>query len=353
MPWYSKRASRSWARRLAWVFLALGPVFSSGGAPSALAADHAVVLMYHRFGETEFSSTNIGIEAFEAHIRELKEGGYTVWPISRIVDAVRNRRPLPERTVGLTVDDAYASVFANAWPRIKAAGLPFTLFVSTDPIDKGQAGFMTWDQIRELARNGVEIGAHTASHLHMVDGGRALGRTELARSTDRFVIEIGKKPTLFAYPYGETSSAIRRLVKEWDYGAAFGQQSGVVNPTSDFHYLPRFALNERYGRIQRFRRVLRTLPLPVTEVTPDDQLVGATNPPALGFTVARPLKGLDRLACYPSHGGGARIERLGARRIEIRLGRPFPPGRSRVNCTLPGAGGVYRWFGMLFYRPGN
>ncbi len=45
------------------------------------------------------------------------------------------------------------------------------------------------------------------------------------------------------------------------------------------------------------------------------------------------------------------IERLGARRFEVRLAEPFPPGRARVNCTLPGPAGRWRWFGMQFVVP--
>jgi hypothetical protein len=162
---------------------------------------------------------------------------------------------------------------------------------------------------------------------------------------------LGKVPTIFAYPYGESSLAVRRLVVEAGYEFAFGQHSGVVNRTSDFFYLPRFALNERWGKPDRFKRVINALPLPVGELTPKDPLIGAVNPPTLGFTLDRSIKNIDRLNCFPSHGGKARIERLGASRIEVRLDKPFPPGRTRVNCTMLEAAGRYRWFGTLFYLP--
>ena len=78
------------------------------------------------------------------------------------------------------------------------------------------------------------------------------------------------------------------------------------------------------------------LALPVSDVTPSDPLLGDNNPPTIGFTVAEGVGGLDRLNCFASGQGAATIERLGPRRIEIRLKAPFPPGRSRINCTLPG-----------------
>ena len=99
------------------------------------AADSAVILMYHRFGEDGFPSTNIRIAQFEDHIRTLTDGPYNVLPVAEIVAALRAGRELPDRTVGITIDDAYRSVYTEAFPRLKAAGLPFTLFVATDAVD--------------------------------------------------------------------------------------------------------------------------------------------------------------------------------------------------------------------------
>ena len=105
----------------------------------ARAADSAVILMYHRFGETKFPSTNIRLAQFEAHIAELKSGPYEVLAVPEIVRKIRSGEPLPERTIGITVDDGYLSVYREAWPRLRAAGLPFTVFVSTDTADRGAA----------------------------------------------------------------------------------------------------------------------------------------------------------------------------------------------------------------------
>ncbi len=85
-------------------------------------------------------------------------------------------------------------------------------------------------------------------------------------------------------------------------------------------------------------------------MTPRDPLLGE-NPPALGFTVDPEIEAVDRLNCYATGQGRVRHEILGESRIEVRLAAPFPPGRSRVNCTLPGPDGRWRWFGRQFYVP--
>ncbi len=338
-------------RLVALVLVLALAVTAALGAPPAAAADSAVVVMYHRFGESDYPSTNIAITQFEAHLEELRSGGYTVLPVPEILDALRRGDPLAEGTVGLTVDDAFLSVYREAWPRLRAAGLPFTLFVATDAVDRGSDDYMTWDQVRELAAAGVVIGGHGASHPHMAGAADDANRDQLERAAARFAEELGRQPELFAYPYGEASLAVATLVREAGFGAAFGQHSGAIGGGGDFYNLPRFALNEKYGDLARFRMVVRARVLAVRDVTPADPLIGTNNPPAYGFTLADPLGDASRLACYASHEGRVRVESLGEGRFEVRMSKPFPKGRTRVNCTLPTADGGWRWLGRQFYVP--
>lgn len=321
-------------------------------ADAARAADSAVVVMYHRFGEPDHRSTNIQIDQFEAHIRELTSGPYSVLPLGEVAAAMARGKRLPDRAVAITVDDAYLSVYTDAWPRLKAAGLPFTVFVATRAVNSKLPGFMTWDQIREMQQAGVTIAAHTHSHLHMADADTARNRREIEVSNRILRRELGAVPTIFAYPYGEASAAVADLVRNGGYEVAFGQHSGVAFRGLGRYYLPRFALNETYGYLERFRLVVNALPLPATGFTPADPLLTPpNNPPAFGFTVAPDLRGLSGLACYHSQAGQGTIERLGNTRMEIRFSKAFSPGRSRVNCTMPAGNGRWRWLGMQFYVP--
>lgn len=320
-------------------------------AMAAEAADSAVVFMYHRFGEDEYPTTSITMEQFEAHIRELKRADYTVLPVPEIIDSLRRGTPLPERTVGITVDDAYLSVYSRAWPRLTEAGFPFTLFVNTDAVDNPGANSMNWEQVRELADSGVTIGHHGVSHGHMAKAGMERNRREIDDAFKRLEQKLGKRPELFAYPYGESSLALENLVREAGFSAAFGQHSGAFSHIGNFYYLPRFPLNEKYGGLARFRLAANALALPVTEVTPADPLIGDDNPPPYGFTVVSGIGNLERLECFASHEGKATVSRLGETRIEVRMRTPMPTGRSRVNCTMPEPQGRWRWLGRQFYVP--
>lgn len=315
----------------------------------------AVVLMYHRFGEDSVPATNIRMEQFRAHLAHLADGGYTVLPLPEIVAALRDGRPLPDKAVAITVDDAFASVHDRAWPLLRAAGYPMTLFVSTEMV--GAPGYMTWDDLAEMAAAGVTLGAHGHAHPHMPALSPEAQRADMETSMALFEQHLGQRPTLFAYPYGEADAAAMALVRETGFDAAFGQHSGVATP-GEMLYLPRFALNETYGTAERFRMIASALPIPATDITPaDPSLEDAANPPAYGFTVTDPalVTRLPALGCFGPDGQPARTEILGPR-VEVRLAAAIPPGRGRVNCTLPGAGadaGRWHWRGTQFVVPGG
>ena len=341
-------------RALALVVAALAAL----APPVALAADSAVLIMYHRFGEGKYPSTNITLAQIEDHISELTSGRYAVLPLRRIVEDLTAGRALPERAVGISIDDGFVSVFTEAWPRFKKAGLPFTLFTATDYHHQPIRGYMTWAQIQELAKDPlVDFGHHSAAHPHMADGSAEAAEAEIARASAVWREKLGRLPALFAYPFGEASGETIEAVKKAGFIAAFGQHSGAIGPEMARHpverfYLPRFAFNEQWGEAKRFRQAVNTVPLPIADIAPLDPLVTSPNPPAFGFALAKPVKGIERIVCHSSHEGPGKIELMGDARVEARFAKPFLKGRTRINCTLPAGEGRWYWFGRQYYVRG-
>ena len=336
--------------------LALGLLLPcmAGSAPAESPVEDAergaVIFAYARFGDDQYGPGNITLDQFDAHLAELADGGHTVLPLPVLLEKLRDGAPLPDHAVALTIDDAHRSVYAEAFPRLKAAGVPFTLFVAPDPIDNGAESHMTWAQLREVVRSGVTIGVLPAAGLSMPQRTVQQNASDLARAVQRVEEELGVKPALLAYPFGSYGAAIRELAQRQGFAAAFTQSSGVVHVRSDRLALPRFVMNEAFGGIDRFRLAANALPLPVADVTPADPVL-TQNPPSIGFTVAAGIGDLDRLACFVAGQGRTGLERLDGNRIELRIGEEFPPGRTRLNCTLPAGEGRWRWFGMQFFVP--
>ena len=357
---------RLFTRRRAQLWIIFAITLTSSWIGVARMAESTVVIMYHRFGESSYPSTNITIAQFEAHIEILKRGPYKVVPITELAAALKAGRNLPDDTVIITIDDAFLSVYTEAWPRLKEANLPFTLFVGSGSIGRNSGRYMSWDQVRELRDGGVYIGNHGNSHAHMATTDLAKNVLQIKQAKERFAAELGDgssdgenfkgQPRIFAYPYGETSSAVKNAVIEAGFDIAFGQHSGAISRTSDRYYLPRFALNEQYGDKSRFARIIATLPLPVHDITPPNPLISkklGTNPPAFGFTVDSSLTNIDSLTCFHSPFGPITFTKLGTHRVEIRFPEALKPGRTRINCTMPGPNRRSRWFGSQFVVVGD
>lgn len=308
---------------------------------AALAAPQAVILMYPRLG------TPISIEQFEAHLAELTGGGYHLLPLAEVTAALAAGQPLPERAVAVTFDEADLSFYRDAWPRLKAAGVPVTLFVTTEPVDQGSADTMTWDQVREVRDAGAGIGQRGHSGQSLTRMSAAQATADMEAASQRMQAELGESPVLFAYPEGDYDQALLEQVQKMGFNAALAQYSSVA--TGDMLFaLPRFVQSSSVAGMGRFRLVANALALPVSGVVPADPRLTA-NPPAFGFSLTEDVPGLSALACYPSHlDGPAELTLLGGRRVEVRFDKPFPPGRARINCTLPGAHGRWYWFGRTF-----
>ena len=244
----------------------------------------ASIFIYHRFGENKYPTTNTTISQFKEHINELIKNNYNVVSIEEIIDAFKNKNDLPEKTIGLTIDDAFLSIYKKAWPILKEKNLPFTIFVSTGSVGTKSKNIMNWSQITEMANSGVTIGHHTKNHFHLVSRDKETIINEIEEANNDFFKNLGFTPNIFAYPYGEYNNEIKQITKKY-FKAAFGQQSGVLFNGIDIFELPRFSMNEKYGNLKRFKFAANSYGLQIDNILPIDKTIKNVNPPLLGFTL--------------------------------------------------------------------
>ncbi|HYQ70593.1 MAG TPA: polysaccharide deacetylase family protein [Gammaproteobacteria bacterium] len=322
----------------------------------ALAAEHAVVLMYHHFGDDTPPSTSVTLAQFDAHLDYLASNGYRIWPLEKIVTQLRDRQALPDKVVAISIDDAYISVYHQAWPRLRARGWPFTVFVATDPVDQDLRAMMSWAQMREMAAAGVSFANHSRAHEHLIRRRpgedeaqwRARVRDDLLHAQARLQTELGRTPPqLFAYPYGEYDTALRELVGELGF-SAFGQQSGPVSRYADPQALPRYPMAVAFAGLDELRDKLQSRPLPVLRAESDDPLLEPDDTrPLLTLTLQPGGYDPDTLGCYISGQGRVTPQWMDAQqtRLTVRAERPLAVGRSRYNCTAQASDGA----GWLWY----
>lgn len=330
--------------------LAFMALVAALGSPRLPAADSAVALMYHRFGENEHPATNIRIEQFEAQLELLRMGGFSVIPLADLIQALRAGKPLPPKAVVITIDDAYRSIYDIAYPRLREYGFPFTVFVATDGVDQGFSAYMSWEQMREMAGHGVTFANHGAGHvstiarLHGESDDDRISRilADIDKGRQRLVQELQPLPNVFAYPYGEFDSKIANRLLDLGY-VSFGQHSGAIGHRSDPRALPRFPVAEAFADIEGFKVKVSSLPLPVVDVTPWEPVVAEARP-EIAVTLGDFDAPLDRLACFVSGQGRVPVFWIQENRtFTVHPQRPLGPGRHRVNCTVPGNEGRYFW----------
>lgn len=310
---------------------------------------HAVILMYHRFGEGTYPTTNIKTEQFIQQLDFFENNGFKVWPLSKIVHHLKNKIQMPDKVLAITIDDAYLSVYQIAYPLMLDRKIPFTLFVASGVVDDNYVAYMDWEQIKDMADHGVELGNHSANHLHLVQNKEKVSN-EISSSQLRIVEMTGVEPKLFAYPYGEFDLDVGRQISNLNY-TGFGQHSGPVGESSDFRYLPRFPVSEQYADMSALTDKLYSLPMPVLDVKPVDAITNLTRP-LMMVTLQRALSGKDTLTCFVSGQGAAQIRWVGESRFTVQAKKPITIRRSRYNCTIKDVKtGRYFWYSHMWLRP--
>lgn len=329
--------------------LATDPVGAVPDKQQKAAPPHAVIFTYHRFGEDDVPLTNIRLPQFRQHLAFLKKHDFNVVPLKQVIEAFQARTPLPDRTVALTADDAYRSVMTDALPMLQEYGWSMTLFVATNAVDRKYRRFLSWDEIRRVQQAGIDIGAHGTAHAHLPDLKPEAQQAEITVGTDRLAEEIGQRPRLFAYPYGEYSLKTVDLVRKAGFAAAFGQHSGVAHGALDILRLPRFAMNEAYGGADRFKLAAKTLPLRVMDLAPLDPVLKKGSRPAIRFRVLDLSRPVGAINCFIAGEGSTAQRSIDGDTITLTPRNGFRPGRTRVNCTRAAGGGRFQWWGRQFY----
>tara|TARA_B100000963_G_scaffold352258_1_gene365147 strand:+ start:1265 stop:2320 length:1056 start_codon:yes stop_codon:yes gene_type:complete len=308
-----------------------------------------ISLMYHRFEENKYPSTNIRIKQFINHIKILENNKIRFVNPKNFEDEMKNYKN--QSKVLLTIDDGFESFYQNAWPILKEKKIPFILFVSTREV--GAPNYMTWDQIREVNEEDfVEIGNHSHTHEYLVDENKDEIISDIKKSISIFKKELGTNSDFFSYPFGEFSLEFKDIIISLGFKYAFGQHSGVIDETKDFYELPRFPINEKYGELKRFKSLTKTLPFKYEKITPEEKyLLQNKNPPKVKINFLDNIKNLKSLSCYSNEGNKWRqsdIKFENDLTLLINISDKFVGERGRINCSLRDPSGYWRWLGIQF-----
>ncbi len=307
--------------------------------------------MYHRFNESKYPSTNIQMDVFQKHINLIKESKFNFYNPNEFEENFD--KPKETKRILLTIDDAFSSFYNEAWPILKKNKIPFILFVSTEPV--GKNGYMTWEQIKEIEKyDFVTIGHHSHTHEYLIDKTDEEFIFDIEQASKIFFQEIGYVPTLFSYPFGEYSKFMKDYISK-NFVLAFGQHSGVIDVNKEKFELPRFPINENYGKIKRFKSIVNTYPLEYKKLDPEEKkLNNLSNPPKFTIKFFDEQKNINNIKCYSNEGDIWEESKISISEnlLTIKFREAFQPRRGRVNCSL-NDNGKWRWLGVQFIIKSN
>ncbi len=341
-----------------WVFIT--PAYSA-----LIHSDNsAVILMYHHIATDTPDSTSVTPETFKKHIDYLSENGFSIWPLYKTLKHLTTAKPIPDKTVVLTFDDAYQSVYSEAFPLLKEKNWPFTVFVTSDYISNSSKNYMSWEQLKKIQQYGADIGNHTMSHPHMIrfqsNETEQQWHTRIVKEIEQaqqFLEKMKVNPIkVLAYPYGEYNPKLKQLLHEMDY-FALGQHSGVVGAFSDMQALPRYPVATGFDDMKNFAVKVSTKPLPVKVISPGDGIVSKDSKiPELIIQLKTGNYNENLLTCYASGQGKIKHEWINKEKhlLSVLANQNIKPGRTKYNCTAPSKteNDIYYWFSFLWMKPG-
>ena len=211
---------------------------------------HSIELMPKK---TVMRSLHVPPRRFQFQMWMLKILGYKALSLKNLKPYLDGEKH--GKVVGITFDDGYRNNLINAAPVLTKYNFSATCYIVSESIgtsntwdlDKGitQRALMNVDEINEWLNLGMDIGAHTKTHvdLTLVSEKQALieigdCKTELEK---KFHVPVND----FCYPFGHFNAAVCNITKDSGYVSATSMKRGRVNSKSDMHILPRIPINHR------------------------------------------------------------------------------------------------------------
>jgi peptidoglycan/xylan/chitin deacetylase (PgdA/CDA1 family) len=218
------------------------------------------ILMYHSISDVDDSSrhpyyrTVTAPRVFDRHLKFLHDGGYQTISLSDSVRLLRGPEADVKKTVVITFDDGFQDFYSLAFPLLNKYSFSATMFLPTAFIGQDCRQFkgadcLTWTQVRELRKAGVEFGSHTVTHPQLRSVSTEQLRAEVGQSKHEIEEKLGERVEAFAYPYAfpETDAAfldsLRRALQESDYLSGVTTILGRARSSDNPFFMRRLPVN--------------------------------------------------------------------------------------------------------------
>ncbi|MEI7955641.1 MAG: polysaccharide deacetylase family protein, partial [Verrucomicrobiota bacterium] len=217
------------------------------------------VLGYHDLSENESETAmRMHTSKFRKQMAALRQLGITVISLDDFLAWKRGAKSIPEKSILLTFDDGWKSVYTDALPILKEFGYPFTLYLYKNYIDGGKKA-LTSAMISEILQHGGSLGSHSVSHpypttikAHRKKGEHdfdAFLRKEMGESKRFIESKFSTPSTTYAYPGGFVTEEMFPLADEFGYTSLFTVIPGKIKRSTPDKRLPRYMILGNYDKV--------------------------------------------------------------------------------------------------------
>lgn len=263
--------------------MAYGP----GGDGSGTALLVPPILCYHKIERRrELGVTRISPRRFARQVERLAAAGWRTLGLTELGACLRGERPIGERELAITFDDAYRGLRDHAFPVLAEHGMTATCFVITEyagrlnywDVAYGGRRFahLSWRDMRRWQEAGIAFASHTATHPRLTWLSDREVRLELARSREALMRALDREPEAIAFPFGAVGERERTMALAEGYTAGFGLAGRVGADPRCVPRLPVYMWSPRLPGVGRLRSLERAV-------------AWATNRMAIGTTLWKSL----------------------------------------------------------------
>lgn len=185
----------------------------------------------------------LSVTRFQQEMDYLAAHGYTTVTLDEIYAAMQALVKLPAKSVAITFDDGYLDNYTLAYPILRAHKFCATFFVITNAV--GHAGFMTWDQLRQMHASGMSIESHTVHHWDLDRLSQDELVSELTQSRNAIAAEVGQVPAALSYPGGNYSLRVAIAAQAAGYILAVTNQPGLLMSSMSQFAWPRYGVGDK------------------------------------------------------------------------------------------------------------
>jgi peptidoglycan/xylan/chitin deacetylase (PgdA/CDA1 family) len=201
------------------------------------------VLMYHSIADDPASTLSVTPENFKKQINYLHKAGYSVISFDKLIEKIKTGKSFARNEVVITFDDGLEDNYIKAFPVLSSYDMPAIIFLETANIG-AQDGYLTWDQIRVMAKNNIKFGGHTRTGAYLPSVKDDALIHEIAGSKADIENQLGLEVLYFCYPQGGFNNRVKEVVKNAGYKAAATTNRGFDMLNKDVYEINRIKVTD-------------------------------------------------------------------------------------------------------------